>query len=72
MTALPSAAPQNLSAVDVTSDETAASLVIDIEVTPERGRQRWRLTLDHALADLEGEEASLESAALIVRADIEE
>ena len=70
--ALPSADPPELSVAGVTSDSFGRGLVLDIDTPSERGRQRWRLTLEQALADLRDDGASLDSAALIVRADIEE
>jgi hypothetical protein len=56
----------------VTSDDDATSLVLDVDAIADGHRQRWRLTLDNALADLADEQASLDSAALIVRANVEE
>jgi hypothetical protein len=70
--ALPGTAAPKLTIIGVTSDDAGASLVLDIDAGSEQGRQRWRLTLDQALADLTDERASLESAALIVRANVEE
>jgi hypothetical protein len=70
--ALPGADPPELAVASVTSDSPGRALVLDIDTPTKRGRQRWRLTLDHALADLRDDGASLDSAALVVRANIEE
>lgn len=51
-------------------DDTSGDLDCDITVTTQRGRSRWRITIQEAIEHLE--RASIESAGLIVRSNIEE